>query len=153
MQAADRRQAPWMQVCPQGPLRSGRDSDDCADRPTGTVPRRCRLAAPTVIGDRCTVPGAASSGPIARAFPLAVFRRDCHHLLMAGRPGTGESLAAGVHAQLRIGILDRRLTPGAQLKPAELAKRLGVSVNVMREALARWRRRTSSAANATAVST
>jgi len=55
---------------------------------------------------------------------------------MAGRPGTGESLAAGVHAQLRIGILDRRLTPGAQLKPAELAKRLGVSVNVMREALA-----------------
>jgi len=72
----------------------------------------------------------------ARAIPQAVFRRDCHHLLMAGRPGTGESVAARVHAQLRIDILERRLTPGAQLKPAELAKRLGVSVNVIREALA-----------------
>ncbi len=55
---------------------------------------------------------------------------------MADRPVTGESRAAGVYAQLRLDILDRRLTPGAQLKPAELAKRLGVSVNVIREALA-----------------
>ncbi len=55
---------------------------------------------------------------------------------MAGRPGTGESLAAGVHAQLRLDILERRLTPGARLSPAELAKRLGVGVNVIREALA-----------------
>jgi len=69
------------------------------------------------------------------------------------RTETNESLAAGVHAQLRIGILERRLTPGAQLKPAELAKRLGVSVNVIREALALLAGTTSSASNATAVST
>ncbi len=55
---------------------------------------------------------------------------------MVRRLGRGESLAAGVHAQLRIDILDRRLTPGERLRPAELARRLGVSVNVMREALA-----------------
>ncbi len=100
------------------------------------MPRRCRLAAPTVNGGRCTVPRAAFSGLTARQLSQAVFRRDCHHLLMVRRTGTGESLAAGVHAQLRIDILGRRLAPGEQLKPAELAKRLGVSVNVMREALA-----------------
>ncbi len=72
----------------------------------------------------------------ARQLSQAVLRRDCHHLLMARRPVTGESRAAGVHAQLRLDILDRRLTPGERLKPAELAKRLGVSVNVIREALA-----------------
>ncbi len=55
---------------------------------------------------------------------------------MAGRPGSGESVAAGVYAQLRLDTLDRRLIPGERLKPAELAKRLGVSVNVIREALA-----------------
>ena len=55
---------------------------------------------------------------------------------MAGRPGSGESLAAGVHAQLRLDILEHRLTPGERLSPAELAKRLGVGVNVTREALA-----------------
>ncbi len=55
---------------------------------------------------------------------------------MAGRPGTGESVAARVYAQLRLDILERRLIPGERLKPAELAKRLGVSVNVTREALA-----------------
>jgi len=55
---------------------------------------------------------------------------------MARRPVTGKSRTAGVHAQLRIDILERRLTPGERLKPAELAKRLGVSVNVIREALA-----------------
>jgi len=72
----------------------------------------------------------------ARQLSQAVLRRDCHHLLMAGRPGTGESVAARVYAQLRIDILDRRLTPGERLKSAELAKRLGVGVNVIREALA-----------------
>ncbi len=54
---------------------------------------------------------------------------------MVRRTAGGESLAAGVYAQLRIDILDRRLAPGQRLKPAELGKRFGVNVNVMREAL------------------
>jgi len=55
---------------------------------------------------------------------------------MVQRTKAGESLSAGVYAQLRIDILNRRLAPGERLKPAELARRLGVSVNVLREALA-----------------
>jgi len=61
--------------------------------------------------------------------------RNCHALLMVRRTAGGESLAAGVYAQLRIDILDRRLAPGQRLKPAELGQRFGVSVNVMHEAL------------------
>lgn len=62
--------------------------------------------------------------------------RNCHHLLMVRRTPGGESLAVGVYAQLRTDILERLLVPGERLKPVELAQRLGVSVNVMREALA-----------------
>lgn len=47
----------------------------------------------------------------------------------------GESLAVDVYEQLRNDIFDRRLAPGARLKPMELGKRFGVSISVMREAL------------------
>lgn len=53
---------------------------------------------------------------------------------MVKRAG-GESLVVDVYEELRNDIFDRRLEPGARLKPMELGKRFGVSISVMREAL------------------
>lgn len=46
-----------------------------------------------------------------------------------------ESLAVKAYQELRLAILNRDLTPGERLKPAELATTMGVSLGVVREAM------------------
>ncbi len=114
-----------------------RDSDGCADpiRPgqcpggAGSPRRQSTLAAAGLREP--PHPGPRPAVVAGRLAPRLSSSADG-----GAAPRTGLSRAAGVHAQLRIDILERRLTPGERFKPAELAKRLGVSVNVMREALA-----------------
>ena len=53
------------------------------------------------------------------------------------RTATSETLASHVYAALRSGILNGEFEPGQKLRPAELRERYGVSVSVIREALAR----------------
>jgi DNA-binding GntR family transcriptional regulator len=53
------------------------------------------------------------------------------------RTATSETLASHVYAQIRSAILSGELPPGTRLKPGELRIRFGVSVSVVREALAR----------------
>lgn len=55
---------------------------------------------------------------------------------MSRRDGAA-TLSVGVWSALRKEILDGELTPGVRLKPAELGRRFGVSLGVVREALTR----------------
>lgn len=53
------------------------------------------------------------------------------------RTATSDTLTSHIYSTLRSGILNGEFEPGQKLKPAELRERYGVSVSVIREALAR----------------
>lgn len=53
------------------------------------------------------------------------------------QPRVAKTLNGEIFARVRSDILAGHLTPGARLRPAELAKEHGVSMSVMREALTR----------------